>query len=369
MINRIITLILSVLILLGIFVWSKELMILLIIGVLVFLMVASLICLIIAGARTDVDVAVSNSTVNGEPIRVILSMKNRSVLPVFFCSVKLNVVNINFGLENTQVKRFSLTGKTEKEVPIDVNCKYCGKYFIKVESVKLYDYLGIFWIRKARNMKFQTCMYPQYYNVNSISQVMRTNYEKEKYFSHRKGQILSELLQYREYVPGDNLKLINWKISGKSDELMVREFDTPTDNQLVIIFDTFEGNRVYKNLVYTVLVSISLTYAQSGISHYISWYNPVKNCIENHNIETFEDVFRIIQLIFENETERDHISINYLLENHELDKYAKVIYVTNRLTEGIQKELVVRDKIKTILVDENSFGTDDVKKTVGLLNV
>lgn len=357
------------LILLGIFVWSNEPMTLLIIGALVILMLASLICLIIASAKTSVDISVSNSTVNGEPIRVVLSVKNRSVLPVFFCSVKLNVVNINFGLENTQVRRFSLAGRTEKTVSIDVNCNYCGKYFIRAESVKLYDYMGIFSCKKVRNQKFQTCMYPQYYNVNSISQVMRTNYEKEKYFSHRKGQILSELLQYREYVPGDNLKLINWKVSCKSDELMVREFDTPTDNQLLIIFDTFDGDRIYKNLVYTVLVSISLTYAQNGISHYISWYNPVKNCIENHNIETFEDVFRIIQLIFENETEKDHISINYLMENNELDKYAKVIYVTNRLTEGIQKELVIRDKIKTILVDAGTFGTDDVKKTVGLLNV
>lgn len=205
MISRIITLIISFLILLAVFLWSGEVLILLMFGVVLGLLLIGAVCLLITKSKTVLTVKVKNSTVNGEPIKVLVSASNQSVLPVFFASVRLNVINMNFGLETTQTKRFSISGRTQKEISIDVNCQYCGKYFITVKSIRLYDYWGIFSCKKMKKQVFETCMYPQYYMVNSISQVMRTNYEKEKYFSHRKGTILSELLQYREYHPGDNL--------------------------------------------------------------------------------------------------------------------------------------------------------------------
>lgn len=369
MINRIITLILSFLILVGIFLWTDEVMVLMIAGVVVILLIISLVCLIIVRAKLKMSIKVNNSTISGDPIKVHITACNKSILPVFFCAVKIKVYNKNFGLTVTQIKHFSLFGRTDKNITLDVSCQYCGKYLIMIEYVKIYDFFGIFSCKAIKKQKFNICMYPQHYNVKSISQVMRVNYEKEKYFNHRKGTILSELLQYREYHPGDNMKLINWKVSGKSDELMVREFDTPTDNQLLLLFDTYEGEKIYKNLVYTVLTSISLSYAQNGIAHYISWYNPIKESIENHMVERFEDVFYVIQMIFEIKSEQEYISINYLIQNNIINKYAKVIYITNHLSGGIQRELAMCDKIKTILIDANTFGEKDIKKSIGLLNV
>ena len=369
MISRIITLILSLLILLVVFIWSEELILLTLFGTILILLVVGFTCLSITSRKTTISAQVKNSIINGEPIKVILNTENKSILPVFRLIAKINVINMNFGLETTDKKKFSMCGREEKQVEIEVQCDYCGKYFITIEYIRMFDFWGIFSKKIHKKQTFETCMYPQYYNVNSISQIMRTNYEKEKYFSHRKGHILSEILQYREYQKGDNLKLVNWKLSSKYDDLIVREFDTPTDNQLLIIFDTFEGDNVYKNIVYTVLVSISITYAQNNISHYVSWYNPVKKIIENHSVERYEDVFFNIKNIFETETEDDHISIGYLLENRQIDKYAKVIYITNKLTDGIKKELVFRENIKTILVDEFSFNKDKIKQAVSALNV
>lgn len=369
MLSRIITLILSVFILLGTFVWTGEIAILVILGVVIVMLLFGLVFLLYMQSKIKTEIKVKNSTINGEPLKVYVTVHNPTILPVFSMSVKINAINMNFGLEAKHVNYFSVCGRESKEAVIDIQCQYCGKYYIIVDYVKLYDFWGIFSKKQVKVQKYETCMYPQYYLVNSISQVMRTNYEKEKYFSHKKGENLSELLQYREYQKGDSLKLINWKLSGKYDELMIREFDTPTDNQLLITFDTFNDEPVYKNIVYTVLTSVSLTYAENNITHYISWYNPMQNKIENYSIDSYEDVFRVIRMIFETETEEDHMSIGYLIENKVIDKYAKIIYITNKLTEGIQKEIAVIDKINAIIVDETTFNKDNLKKTVGMMNV
>lgn len=344
-------------------------MLLVIFGAIFVLLLAGLISLALTKRKTSIAISVKNSTVNGEPIKLLFDMENKSIIPAFMIRARINVVNMNFGLESQATKCFSLCGRSKKQFEFEMKCEYCGKYLINVEYVKIYDFFGIFSSKLCQKKAFETCMYPRYYNVDSISQVMRTNYEKEKYFSHRKGHILSEILQYREYQKGDSLKLINWKLSNKYDQLVVREFDTPTDNQLLIIFDTFEGDRAYKNIVYSVLTSVSITYAQNNISHYISWYNPVKKIIENNSIERYEDVFRNIKNVFETETEEDHISIGYLMENRIIDKYAKVIYITNKIADGLKKELLLRDNVKTILVNEDTFHKDNVRRAICSMRV
>lgn len=369
MISRIITLVFTTIILLIAVIWSGELMLLGIIAlILLFLMFGFFSNLIIA-RLTSCEIKVKNSTISGQPVVMSVEINNKSILPIFLATIKINVMNTNFGIDTTEIKKISISGRESKNVDFDIDSNYCGKLVVSVKYVKIFDFWGICWKKILKNQVYETCMYPQYYSVNSISQVMRTNYEKERYFSHRKGDTLSEILQYRDYAKGDSLKLINWKLSNKHDELIVREFDTPTDNQLMLIFDTFDGDRIYKNLVYSVLSSISISYAQNNITHYISWYNPAKKLIEQKSVECFEDVFRYLKLIFESQTEKDNISIGYLMERKILDKYAKVIHITNKIPEGIKKELLIRPNIKSVLVDSTTFDINKIREQINALDI
>lgn len=369
MISRIITLIFTMLILLITVFWSKEWMLLGLMALILLFLMIGFICNLIIARMTSCEIKVKNSTISGQPVVMSVDIHNKSIIPIFLAAIKINVINMNFGIETTEIKKISISGRENKNIEFDIDSKFCGKMFVSVKYVKIFDFWGICSKKILKNQMYETCMYPQYYSVSSISQVMRTNYEKERYFSHKKGDTLSEILQYREYQKGDSLKLINWKLSNKYDQMIIREFDTPTDNQLMIIFDTFEGDRIYKNLVYSVLSSISVSYAQNNITHYISWYNPVEKMIEHKNVEKFEDVFRYLRLIFETETEDDHISIGYLMERQIIEKYAKVIYITNKVTEGIKKELLIRPNIKTILVDSTTFNINKIREQINALDI
>lgn len=48
----------------------------------------------------------------------------------------------------------------------------------------------------------------------------------------------------RNYVPGDDIRRINWAASARHDELIVREDEAPTQNHLTVIFDNAAMNSV-----------------------------------------------------------------------------------------------------------------------------
>ncbi len=47
----------------------------------------------------------------------------------------------------------------------------------------------------------------------------------------------SEFAEFREYIPGDELKYLDWKVFGKSDRLVVREFHEETNLKSFILLD------------------------------------------------------------------------------------------------------------------------------------
>ncbi len=47
-----------------------------------------------------------------------------------------------------------------------------------------------------------------------------------------------EFAQHREYVPGDDLRHLDWKIWGRSDRLYIKQYDAETNFDLLLILDS-----------------------------------------------------------------------------------------------------------------------------------
>ena len=55
-----------------------------------------------------------------------------------------------------------------------------------------------------------------------------------------------EFAQHREYVPGDDLRYLDWKAYAKSDKYYIKEYEEETNFRAVIVLDTSESMR-YKS--------------------------------------------------------------------------------------------------------------------------
>ena len=76
-----------------------------------------------------------------------------------------------------------------------------------------------------------------------------------------------EFLQHREYVPGDDLRHIDWKVWSKTDRLYVKEYEEETNLKCTILLDCSKSMRYgehakgsWSKFDYAATAAASLTY-------------------------------------------------------------------------------------------------------------
>lgn len=52
-----------------------------------------------------------------------------------------------------------------------------------------------------------------------------------------------EFAEHREYVPGDDLRYVDWKVFGKTDKVYLKQFETETNLVTYLVLDTSESMR------------------------------------------------------------------------------------------------------------------------------
>jgi len=73
-----------------------------------------------------------------------------------------------------------------------------------------------------------------------------------------------EFAQHREYVPGDDIKFVDWKVWGRTDKYYLKQYEQETDLITYLLLDTSESMRYAKNGVskydYACYIAASLAY-------------------------------------------------------------------------------------------------------------
>lgn len=280
--------------------------------------------------------AVENSN-TGEGITAIVAITNGGAMPVFRGVVKLTVKNMNFRFSMGTTEVFSVGPNSTRELKIHIKSEFCGQYRITLDSVKCMDIWGLTGVEVYCGEEAFACMFPRRHLVGSVSEAVKQTYEKEKKFAGRRNNTLSDILQYRDYQKGDSLKNVNWKLSVKHDQLLVREFDTPIDNRMMIVLGINKGSARQQNLAYEAMFSISAEYLRRGMAHQICW--PDGKRLITGNAENMDDLLKLMRQILSTRIRPDAPAYD-LFENQErIEKYAKIIYVTNGINQSAERRI------------------------------
>ena len=64
--------------------------------------------------------------------------------------------------------------------------------------------------------------------------------ESDLYSTQKPGSDPSETFGLREYMPGDSLHSVHWKLSAKSGQWMVRQCSAPLSHSIVLLIEFFK---------------------------------------------------------------------------------------------------------------------------------
>lgn len=192
----------------------------------------------IAAKHIEVSVRTDTSIAKSESIMVTVTIKNRSVIPVVKANCRIEVKNKLTNQLNKQILPMSAESKGKTKGSFTVKSPYCGYLDVMVTELYLMDWFGFLPVRVRQTAKTHISVLPDTFLPNVFLHMSMTEKEDADSWSPiKKGNDQSELFALRDYVQGDSLKQIHWKLSAKKNQLIVKESSLPIEKSLLIFWD------------------------------------------------------------------------------------------------------------------------------------
>lgn len=198
-----------------------------------------------------------------------VTIERSSILPSCFIELELEVSpNITPRAPSLKYRLIAFRREGE-ELDIPLTADLCGLGQVRIKSAVLRDYLGIFSARlKELPPACEVGVMPYIPDAGAQSEILRSASESLAFDDSEEETDETSLAltgvpgyEHRAYIQGDPLKRINWKLSSKRDDLMVRLDEKPSASSQVILLDVPRGpeeRSYYENIDLTVEASLSL---------------------------------------------------------------------------------------------------------------
>lgn len=202
----------------------------------------------------------------GQPFCLELHMAGKS-FAIGSVSVRLRLHNLSTGQQTLSRLCFRDAGSAE------LCSDYCGCVVCEVTRVWAWDVFGIFPMPLVTRGKKRILVMPDTFPVEPEHCIPPGLADScTEYAPDRRGTDRTETFQIREYVPGDPLQQIHWKLSSKWDKLTVREPAQPLDRELTIFLEQ-SGQRTPAQTdgLLEAVTSVCQTFAENGIPFRLAW--------------------------------------------------------------------------------------------------
>ena len=214
-----------------------------------------------------------------ENFPIQLTVVNDSIFHIGKAEATIEYYNVF----NDQINSFELhlpvQAKNSQSTTFQLSSKYCGIIKVRCAKLCIYDPLRIFRFRIGKDLETEVAVLPEGHELGGIvSFTDRINEESSIFSEHRPGDDPSEVLDLRDYHPGDKLNRIHWKLSSKKDQFIVKDYSLPVDvpSTLFINMKCYEDSQytlpVFDTMVET-LVSISQFLLENERVHSIAYYS------------------------------------------------------------------------------------------------
>ena len=267
-----------------------------------------------------------------EKITGKLFIRNTGRFPILAGRIYLRVKKTISGEEENFSMSIRTVGKKDGMAAFRIDSEYMGFLEITILKVELYSFFG--------------CMKKVTY-TNLIKEVMILPRTKELHFpvqssgiacsffdeaeSGKKGNGPGEYFGIRPYVDGDSMKQIHWKLTGKTDDYMVKEVEVPMMRMPLLVLET----RVEKmdagmmDGLLEAFFSISQHMAEEGQKHCLCWWDKKSSGWNFYNVENIIQLEEVYGLVFQSEFFAKGDATITSFEEEKREQFSELIYITN----------------------------------------
>ena len=260
--------------------------------------------------------------------------------------VEINLRSNNFlplGMVScTLLCRNRLTGETHSykinnsDARFTLSSKYCGCLDISLENIRFHEWFNIISFTDGRKVKGRVLVMPDMFELDPVAPpATPTLKDTEEYSQDKKGQDRTETFQIRDYVPGDALSQIHWKLSSKAGHPVVRDASLPVDHSLAIFWDrrAYGEDPPAADAIMEAITSTATAYTEAGYAYTLLWNEDTIHTFEVSNPEQLPEA--ISSLLKAAPPEKNMSGAEIYLKSRSEPQSGRVLYFTRLIPETV----------------------------------
>ncbi len=203
-----------------------------------------------------------------------------------------------------------------------------GRYDITVSKLRLCSSFGLFALSRKCHQEEVVLILPGVYAIPIEMTETTRNFigDADIYDEFRPGHDGGESFSIREYRPKDKLQSIHWKLSAKTDDLMVKENSHPKACAIVLLLEamTHKGNRAedYMEGYLEMAASMSYSMMDRRIPHFVAWFSKQTQDVRRIRVDDEESFYLFLSFYINDGAIEDTRSIR----DAYIEKYKNEIY-------------------------------------------
>lgn len=277
--------------------------------IMAFLFIFSLLEIILLKRAIKLKLISPNENVNvGEKLNFKVEYMNTTYFSVDEAEITVDKIS--------QKRLINIKAKDVGYLNYEFQTKVRGEFNLGEVVIKYRDFFNIFTVTLKDSFK-KVKVYPKIdkYKFDKSIDVELGEGKFYKVFNNENQYVIKEM---RRYVPGDNLKRINWRVSAKQNDLFIRNGEQTEEKELNIIFDMNEEillkdeEGIFENALITDGLNLSRTLLEKKIKH---------NIIVNHDnkykfsVLTIHDFWKVVEEMLFIKADSKKNLLDYATEN------------------------------------------------------
>lgn len=179
----------------------------------------------------------------GDTVNLTVAADNKSIL--FYPLIQLNFNDVKLsGAAQQASGKFFLSPFSKGSFMFQAECKYRGRYFIGIDTVIFVDFLGIFKLTRKKEATIPITVFPKVIFLEAPNPVNDFSSHALP-LSRQYDEDMVMISDIRNYVYGDPVKRVHWKLSAKRGDILVKNYEKTMEAQTLILLDVKKNDFSY----------------------------------------------------------------------------------------------------------------------------
>lgn len=311
------------------------------------------------------------ATAEKKDARLTYTLENRSKMPVAKVVFRVYLENQMTGA--AKERRVNATVGSRAAVTAELALEHgkVGTVLISTRKIRVYDALGLFAFRKADLPEQLMIIYPDQRDVTVLMErPVEVNGDGSRYAPERPGQDVSEIFALREYAAGDEIRKIHWKLSGKMDRAMVRDFSLPLNYSVFLLLELVQGSEDVVDAQVEVYLELSRALLENGLNHNMGWYDAGTGSLHVETLDDFEDLEMASARVLASYAAKESGSaLDFYAASGYCNGQNILLYVVTEPQLDKIAELEVTQRMQTVLIYEDKATAEAAGQVIDVLAV